>query len=150
MKNILIAFLLWFPMFVFAQAAAYDKSNHQVTYGDYEINYSVFNSTFLTPEVASAYKIIRSPKTALVNISVVKKHKDGRRTGETAKINGTEFDLIIKKNLKFRLIQEKNAVYYLAEIDIQNKIPVYFSIQIQPDVTRSPYKLDFKKVLYVQ
>lgn len=127
----------------------YHSRNHQVQFRNFEINYSIFNTTFLAPSIASSYNLKRSKKTALINITVIKINEDGSRSPHTANIKGTEFDLIIKKPLNFSPIKEKNALYYIASVEIQNKIPLYFDIQIQPEKGKPAYNLTFKKLLYV-
>ena len=42
--------------------------------GDLEVHYSSFPSTFLTPEVASTYRIQRSRYSAVVNVTVLDKN----------------------------------------------------------------------------
>jgi hypothetical protein len=43
--------------------------------GDYQIHYNTFTTSFLQPQVAKAYNIVRSRYQAMINISVLKKTK---------------------------------------------------------------------------
>lgn len=147
MKILLL--LCLFPFLAFSQEAErYDKSLHQQRFGNYEVHYSVFNSTFLLPAIADAYQLTRGDKLAYVNISVLRIDKDGRRTPQKARVTGTEFDLVIQKNLNFKEIEEKNAIYYLATHDIQHKIPVYFTITVKPEGHTKSFTVKFRKLLY--
>ncbi len=142
--------LIFLPSIVFSEQQYYDKSTHQIRYGAYEINYTVINSTFLTPNIAKAYGLVRSKDQAYVNVSVVKIGKNGKRSKQRAKITGTEYDLIITKQLVFKKIEDKGSIYYFAPVDIKNKIPVYFKLQVRPSGKKPAKEINFKKVLYVQ
>ena len=129
---------------LFAENDEYSK-----VFGDYEVHYSVFNTSFLTPEVASAYKIVRSKELALVNIAIRKKTGNGDTKAVPAIIKGSVRDLIHTTPLEFREVREQDAIYYLSNYKIDNKQTVYFSLSVQPDPNVSPYKLEFSKMLYV-
>jgi len=49
------------------------------TFGDYEVHYNAFNSTFLQPDVAANYQVQRSKYRGLVNITVLQKQPDGSK-----------------------------------------------------------------------
>lgn len=115
----------------------------------YEIHYSVFNSDFISPEVAKVYNIVRGKDKALVNISVLKKLKDGTLQSVEAKVTGTHSDLIRKTPLGFNEVQENPAFYYLAQFNIDHKAKVYFSIQVKVPERLTAFTLDFQKILYV-
>ena len=114
----------------------------------YEIHYSVFNSDFITPEVAKAYNIVRGKDKALVNISVLKKQADGTLQSVEAQVSGTTSDLIHKKPLDFNVIKENPAIYYLAPFEIDHKANTYFAIKIKVPNRSTPFNLDFQKTLY--
>ncbi|KZZ71682.1 hypothetical protein A3766_22605, partial [Oleiphilus sp. HI0132] len=46
---------------------------------DYEVHYIAFASTFLDEEVARQYQLVRSRSLGLVNISIIKVDKEGKR-----------------------------------------------------------------------
>lgn len=129
---------------------AYADNDEQVaSFNNYDIHYSVFNTSFLAPEVASAYGITRSKELALVNIAV-RKHKDeGESVAVPAIIHGNVRDLIHKSPLEFKEVREQNAVYYLSTVKIDHKQTVYFTISVQPDPNIKPYTFEFPKTLYV-
>ncbi len=117
-------------------------------FDNYEVHYSVFNTSFLTPEIAKTYGITRSKNQALINIAVIKIDKDGSK-GVPAVVKGTVRDLIHSNDLDFFPVREEKAIYYLSPLRISDKQDVYFDISVQPDPNRSPYHLKFKKRLYV-
>ncbi|MCY4046355.1 MAG: DUF4426 domain-containing protein [Cellvibrionales bacterium] len=153
MMKALIFFTLFLPLFVWGSTTEslqqpYSASQNQVKYGDFEINFVVFNSTFIQPGIASAANLVRSPKIAYVNINVVKINSDGSRQKHHAKVTGNVFDLIIRKDLEFVVLEEKDAVYYFAPVEIQHKIPLYFTFYVTPDGMAQPKVIKMKKVLY--
>jgi hypothetical protein len=80
--------------------------------GKWDVHYIALNTTFLTPEVAKQYGIVRSKFNALINISVLdRKDKSAQSvilTGEAKNLLG-----VIKK-LNFKQVTEGKAIYYLA------------------------------------
>ena len=46
---------------------------------EYEIHYIGFTSTFLDPDIAKQYDIVRSRALGVINISVIKVEHDGSR-----------------------------------------------------------------------
>lgn len=117
-------------------------------YGPYEVHYSVFNSSFISPEVAKAYDIVRAKDQVLVNVSIRKKIDNGDQAHAAVAISGSSSDLIHKLPLKFREIREQGAIYYLAPVKIANKERRVFYIDVQAEPNRPAYKLNFNKVLY--
>ena len=55
-------------------------------YGDLKVFFSAFNSSFIQPDVASSYNIVRGKDKGLVNIAVV---KNGHMGGLPAVVKGT-------------------------------------------------------------
>ena len=128
------------------------KDNNVQTFtdasGTYDVHYSIFNSSFIAPDVAELYKIVRSPETALLNISVLKHQKDGSKKGVKAAVSGNEYDLIRYIDMAFFEIEEKNAIYYLSSLKITHKTTIYFTINVQPTSDLKPFTVKFNKLLY--
>ncbi len=118
------------------------------TFDDYEVHYSVFNSSFLTPEVAEAYNLVRSKSLAIMNISVLQKRKDGSMNSVPAIVTGEQYDLIRHDPLDFFEVREQGTRYYLSSFEITHKTTIYFTVFIQVAPDREPYKLKFNKLLY--
>lgn len=136
---------------LFNLEVAYANNDEQVeSFNDYDVHYSVFNTSFLTPEVAKAYGITRSKELALVNIAVRKRKSADTTTAVSAMVKGNVRDLIRKTPLEFKEVREHDAVYYLSSTKIDNKQTVYFTISVQPDPNISPYTFEFSKKLYVE
>jgi hypothetical protein len=118
------------------------------TFGPYDVHYSVFNSTFITPEVAQAYGITRGKNRALINIAIRKQLKSGEDIARRAIVTGSSSDLIHRLELDFTEIEEQGAVYYIAAFKFNDKEMRSFTIKIQPDPNIAPYTLKFSKTLY--
>jgi hypothetical protein len=126
------------------------SAEQKKSFGDYDVHYSVLNSTFITPENAKHYNITRSKNRALVNIAIRKQHRDGSSTAQRAIVKGSSSDLIHKSELEFNEITEPEAIYYIAELRFNDKELRSFDIKVQPDPNISPYTLKFSKTLYAQ
>mgnify|MGYP001765754126 CR=1 FL=1 len=116
-------------------------------FGDIEVHYSVFGSSFLQPEVAAAYGIVRARDRALINVAVRRGAAADAGTLAAA-VSGTHSDLIHKQALEFREIREGDAVYYIAEVDFIHGETRYFRIAITPAGETRPLELEFSQVLY--
>jgi hypothetical protein len=115
-------------------------------YGSFEVHYSVFASSFLQPDIAAAYGIVRAKDRALVNIAVRRGTRDAATV--SAVLSGTRGDLIRKMPLEFREIREDQALYYIAEFGFVSGETQYFDIAIQPAGEARPLVLQFNHVLY--
>ena len=80
----------------------------------HEVHYIVLPTTFLQADIARQYGIARSKDRALVNISIL--DPDGVPT-TVQTVAGTTRNLLGQiQPLRFKLVQEQDAVYYLAEL----------------------------------
>jgi hypothetical protein len=133
---------------VFAPNSLADAKPYQ-DFGDYRVIYTVFNSSFIQPDVAKAYNITRGKNQALVNVSLIKKTADGYTEGLPASISGTAANLMQQqKVLKFVEVQEQNAVYYLAPLRFSNEEVLNFAIEVKTSTNAKPFELKFTKTLY--
>lgn len=124
------------------------QAEQKQVFGDYEVHYSVLNSSFLAPEIASRYGITRGKDRVVVNIAVRKRLAGGETAAQSAVVVGKSSDLIHSIELSFDEIDEGDAIYYLAELRINDEEARSFEIKIQPDPAYAPYTLKFTKTLY--
>ncbi|GLT17140.1 hypothetical protein GCM10007938_09170 [Vibrio zhanjiangensis] len=114
-----------------------------------EVHYSAFNSTFLTPQVASSYQLKRNGYSAVLNISVLDTYQAGK-PAITAKITGQAKNLIGQiKALEFKEVKEGNAIYYLAEFSISEQENLTFTIDINAG-NKGTGQLKFSQKFYVE
>ena len=113
------------------------------TFGELDVHYSVFNSSFLQPDVAAAAGPTRSKTVGVLNIAAL---KDGK--GQAAKVSGTLKNLLGQTSeLKFKQVLESGAVYYLAEFPLRQREMLTFSIQVQIG-DAAPHTLTFNQEVF--
>lgn len=112
--------------------------------GRYQIHYSAVNTSFLTPEVAAAYDIQRSKRTALLNVSVLEAQPDGSNQPVMATVEGRVGNLAGQSQpLSFRTIREKSSIYQLAVFPIQRGEPMRFTLDVYYDRNKAPAEVAF-------
>jgi len=113
------------------------------TFGELDVHYSVFNSSFLQPDVAAAAGLTRSKTVGVLNIAAL---KDGK--GQAAKVSGKLKNLLGQTSeLKFKQVLESGAVYYLAEFPLRQREMLTFSIQVQIG-DAAPHTLTFNQEVF--
>lgn len=110
--------------------------------GNYEVHYVAFASTFLSPEMARKYDLIRGRNRALINISVL----DANGRPVQASMRGTVKNLPGQVlQLEFAEVLEGDAVYYLAQTRFSDQELMRFDIQfVGPDGVKNQLKFDQK------
>ena len=120
-------------------------------YGDYEIHYSAFNSTFIPAEMAQSYTLKRDKNYGIVNIAIrnVKDSASGKAV--TADIKGQHKNLMTQvKTLDFIEVKESDAIYYLAQFKFSNEELLKFTIDIKPTSDQHTEVLRFEQTFYEQ
>ena len=143
MNNIVTAISL-----LLLSTIAYGQESFEYISPPYEVYYSVFNSTFVTPDVAKAYQLTRGKDIAMINVSIRKNLDSGKNIEKRAVVSGTKSDLIHVIELDFIEIEEKGAIYYLASFKFNHKEALNFNIDVQPDRNKRPITIKFRKALY--
>lgn len=116
------------------------------TIGDRQVHYSVFNSTFLQPNIAKHYELVRAGNQVLINIAV----QDLEGNPVAAIVAGYAENLMQqKKTLSFKTIEEPDAIYALASLRTTNEEVFDFHISWQePD--RETQTIRFTRKLYTE
>ena len=148
-------FLFLAVVFISIQAGAQTDQAKSVrstqTFGDYTVHFTVFNSTFITPEIARAYALTRGNNQVLINISVTKTSGGKTSLGLPAKITGTATNLIQQQQvLDFKTISEGEATYYLASLRHTHEEAINFSVDVQPEGVAKPFVVKFTRTLHVE
>lgn len=115
------------------------------TLGPWDVHYIVFDTTFLTPEIAKANGIVRSKYNALVNISVL---DSASQVAQRVEVSGTARNRIgTTKTLTFKRVIDGDAIYYLAPLSFRHGENYTFDISLrQISETQS---LTFKHEMFV-
>lgn len=97
------------------------------TFGDIDVHYSVFNSSFLQPDTAAASGLIRSKTQGVLTVSVLKDS-----TPLTAEVDGSVKNLLGQLTpLTFKQIKEQGAIYYLAQFPIEQREMLTFNLNVK-------------------
>ena len=138
MKKFLLICALLTSALVTHQAFAEQKK----TLGNWDVHYIAVETTFLTPEIAKAYGIVRSKNSVLLNISVLdkttKKAQSVAVMGNARNLLGTE------KDLSFKEVKDGDAIYYLAVLPIRDEEHYRFNIRLQQGNTQQTLKFEQK------
>lgn len=117
-------------------------------FGDYQVYYSVFNSTFVPADIASVHGLVRGEDRALVNISVTSAEGG---LGQEAKVTGTATNLMQQaQTLPFQEINEGDTYYYIAPMRHTEEEIYNFRITIEPEATEQTFELTFSQKLYTE
>jgi len=140
MKLFSLTFILLLSFTISAQA-----ENSQ-NFGDITVDYSIFPSTFITPQVAKTYGIKRSKYENLINVFV---SKDGIPGGLKINISGKASNLMQQQQaLNFTEISEEDTVYYIAPIKVSSDETLHFNINCKILSSGKELQVKFTKKLY--
>ncbi len=134
-------------LLLFASQASLAES---LQFGTFELHYSVVNSTFVDPDVAGHYQIIRAKDRAFVNLAVRERVADGGDRAVTVKIEGRTWDLFQNQFLKFREIREADAIYYIADFKFSDGEVRFFDLAVLPEGAKRSKQIKFQHKVYVE
>jgi hypothetical protein len=101
-------------------------------FGDLEVHYNVFNSSFLQPDIAAASGLTRSKTQGVVNVAVMRAGK----AVPAAAVSGAVKNLLGQsKTLNFQRVSEgegdTQAVYHLAQFAMTDRELLTFDLKVQ-------------------
>lgn len=137
------------PLSLFCIVMLFTTSNanaeQKMQLGGWDVHYIVFGTSFLTPEVASQYGIVRSKFNALVNISVL---DTTSQEAQTVALSGKATNLLgTSRELKFKKVVDGKAIYYLAIVPFRDQETFRFSIDVMKGGETQTLK--FQQKMYV-
>lgn len=138
--------LLCLPVFAQPQAAPTTPTEKQ--FGADTVYFSVLNTSFLSPEIARSYGIVRGDNKFLINVAI-RRQQDDRDVAAAAQVSGSTSDLIHRSELEFLEVAEQDALYYIASFEIDNTEKRDFRLKILAEGQRQSYDINFNKKLYV-
>lgn len=125
------------------------RAQQSEMFGPFELHYSVVNTTFLAPETASAYGLVRSKERAILNLAVREHLADGTTEGRTMELRGSTRDLLQQlQELDFIEVREGDAIYYLADFKFINEEWRFFDVDFRPLGADQTYTFSLKQQLY--
>lgn len=141
----------WFALLSLAGLFFFTAHSHAGSkdFGEFQVHWSVFPSTFLAPEVARENNLNRSKSIGIVNISIMRETENGGLEPVSGQVEGKVLnDVQQVKFLGFRRIQEGNAVYFIAEYQYGNAELMTFQITARPTGSRQDLPIRFTHTLF--
>ena len=121
----------------------------QKDFGDLEIHYNAIRSDQLTPEVARAYGIERSPNRVLLNVAMLTKTLGGAAKPVDGTVSASAHNLNGQlKSLAMRRVQEGPAVYFIGEVGISGEEILVFNIDVEPATGGEKRTVQFKREFF--
>ncbi len=97
-----------------AMAAETASAGQSERFGEYVVYYSAISTDLLTPQVARANGLTRSPHDGLLNITIQRDTGGGKPQPVTGSVRGNAVDLAGHvEPIRFREVREPGAIYYL-------------------------------------
>lgn len=116
---------------------------------EYEIHYIALTSTFLQPDVAKQYGIIRSRARGLVNISVIRRFPDGSKKAVGSVVEGLAInDIRQQLHMPFQQVVEGEAIYYISQVQFREGEVLIFDLTLYPEGQIDPLKMRFAHTFY--
>lgn len=117
--------------------------------GDYTVHHIAVNSTFIQPEIAEQYGIVRASRSAFLNISVLRNDAEGKTTPVTATLSGGRSNLMQQSSeIAFKEVREGSAIYYIGQFEFSNAELLRFRVEVQPEGTARTCLLEWTTTLY--
>lgn len=118
-------------------------------FGEFQVHWSVFPSTFLAPEVARENNLNRSKSIGIVNIAIMQETETGGLEPVSGQVEGKVLnDVQQPRFLAFRRIQEGDAVYFIAEYQYSNAELMTFQITARPTGSSQDLPIRFAHTLF--
>ncbi|GAB5412695.1 MAG: hypothetical protein Cons2KO_02980 [Congregibacter sp.] len=116
----------------------------------YELHYSVVNSTFVEPAVAAQYGISRGKRRAFANFSLREHLPDGSTVARPMQMSGQSWDLTQQQvDFDFIEVREGPAIYYIGEFKFINREWRFFKLAFTPEGSEKTFEFEFKQQMYI-
>ncbi len=123
--------------------------NSQTVVGDYIVHHSIFNSSFLTPEVASVYGLTRGRDRAIANVALTRVENGVHSLGLPTRVSGEVRNLMQQSMpLEFIEIIEGDAAYYLAPFRFSDRETLHFHLQVRIPGLTDAQDIKLTRTLY--
>lgn len=132
LMTFLSAFLLLLPLMA--------QAENSTKIPGHTIHHNVITTDFLAPNIASAYRIIRSKHRGMINISVIKDVKGTTGKPVMASITARAVNLLGQsRQIPLREIREGEAIYYIGDFIIPSREQLIFVLKVMPEGAKRPY-----------
>lgn len=121
------------------------------SFGEYVIHYNAFATGDLSPDIAKLYGITRSKNRALLNVTVLKKMLGTTGQPVTATVKATAANMSRQlQMLETREVHEGNAIYYLAEVNVNDQDTMEFNIDVTPAGHDQTAHIQFRQQFFMR
>ena len=114
------------------------------TIGDYQVHYNAFPSAFLKPEVAQAYRLLRSRVQGVVTVSVL---KHGVPVPARVSASATN-EVGQQKSISLRQVRETHAIYQIGNVGANEGEVLRFVLEVLPEHESKPFTLRFSQQFF--
>jgi len=129
--------------------AARPAEDTQKDFDALEVHYNAIRTDQLTPEVARAYGIERSPGRVLLNVAMLSKTPGGAAIPVDGTVSASAHNLNGQlKNLEMRRVQDGPAVYFIGEVGISGDEILVFDIGVEPASGGGRRSVQFKREFF--
>ena len=121
-----------------------EANEHQRDFGSYTLHVNALTTDQLPQEVAKEYRIPRSNSRAMLNVVITKK-ADGGDEPVMGSVAASARNLAGQfQELNMREITEQDAIYYIADLAVDDKDTVTFDIGVVPVNESDPFKVTYR------
>lgn len=132
LMTLLGAALLLLPLWV--------QAENSTKIPGFTIHHNVITTDFLAPNIASAYRIIRSKHRGMINISVIQDVEGTTGKPVMARIDARAVNLLGQsRNIPLREIREGEAIYYIGDFIIPGNEQLIFVLEVMPEGAKRSY-----------
>jgi len=117
--------------------------------GGYTIHHNALSTDTLTPEIAQAYHIKRSPNRGMISVSVLENRAEGQPKAVPAEIEAVAANLTGQtRNIEVRQVREGNAIYYIGDFPVTNEETLNFTLTVKPEGVKQAYTAHFSQQFF--
>jgi len=118
-------------------------------FGSYTLHYNALGTDHISPEIAKAYGITRSPNRAMINVSILRKNEGATGTPVAGAVVAQVVNLTGQlKPVDMRQITEGEAIYYIGEVNVANAETLQITISATPEGERQPLTVRYQKQFF--
>jgi hypothetical protein len=137
---------IWLFVIALSTVMPAASAQQMTRFGDVDVHYVVFNTQFLTPEIAHRYGITRGRDWALLNVSVI--GRDG--VPQSAAVAASYVNLLGQRvAIPLTEIQEAEAIYYIGAFRYTDQDTLRFHVGVRTS-GGSDHSVSFQQRMYVE
>ena len=130
-------------------AFALPSTAQQLVSGDLVLHYSAVPTMSLAPDVARRSGLTRSAGRALLNVAIRRTLADGSDVAQTARVSASaRNEAGQRQELRMREVREGDAIYYLAELRVDEAETYRIEVEAVVDGAPRPLSVVFSQQFF--